>query len=105
MHKNLIKQGDWFHFQKRVPKDISHIDNRRFIRKALKTKSEEEAVQKAAAYNKYIELYFEDIRYSGPSEKEVKFEKAMELAKLHGFQYKPSNLSSAISMRDTATLI
>ena len=68
----MQKRGFWY-YQRRVPKKYAHIDARRFVKKALRTKSVDEAISKRDALiiadNEYWEaLSLEALEIGGVSE-------------------------------------
>ena len=42
----VFRNGIW-HYRRRIPKDASHLDNRKYIKKSLKTDSKENVRNKA----------------------------------------------------------
>ena len=89
MVKNYVRRGDWFHYQRRVPKRLAPYDSRKHIRISLKTKDEKEAQRAAAIYDDFIEQYWRGLIQSGEVDQgRTQFEEARLLAKAHGFLYK-----------------
>lgn len=89
MAKNYIKRGEWYHYMRRVPKQLSTYDQRAHIRIALKTKCEKEAMRLAALYDEHIEKYWRELVCTGEADDDYsKFRKAKTIAITHGFAYK-----------------
>lgn len=90
MAKYIVKRGDWYHFNKRVPEVLKHLERRDHVSVSLKTKCPDTALRRAAIVNDYVEAYWSDIVENGPTDKDAKLKKALRLAELHGFRYKPA---------------
>lgn len=90
MPKYIVKRGDWYHFNKRVPEVLKHLERRTHVSVSLKTKCPDTASRRAAIVNDYVEAYWSDIIENGPTDKDAKLKRALRLAELHGFRYRPA---------------
>lgn len=85
----VFKRGKKYIYIRRVPADIAHIETRKFIKVALKTADENEAIIRAAKINKQTEKYFETIALYGASDQQRdRYQQAVKLAAHYGFEYK-----------------
>jgi integrase len=92
--KYVKKRGAHYHFVRRVPKEIKHIDERDYIQLSLKTDSPSVAQQRANELNQQINIYWQSLVENEASlniDKEARFKQAVQLARLHGFSYKSTN--------------
>ena len=88
MASYITRRGATYYYRRRVPEYLSDYEKRKFIKISLSTKDEKEALRKAAIYNDYIEDYWRSlIREAGRSDPEIEYQKAIKLAKSHGFAY------------------
>ena len=100
----MQKRGFWY-YQRRVPKKYAHIDARRFVKKALRTKSVDEAISKRDALiiadNEYWEaLSLEALEIGGVSETsqlvaQHRYQASTARALSFGLQYKPASRIAA----------
>lgn len=89
MAKNYVRIGSWYHYVRRVPRQVAEYDTRTHVRIALKTKDEKEAMTGAAIYDDFIEKYWKDLVRSGQKDTNGEmFNKVRAVAKAHGFAYK-----------------
>lgn len=78
-------------FQRRVPKDIAHLDKRGTIRQTLKTKDWAVAALKARALNEALEQYWGALqRGEDAATSWDRHEAAVTLARSLGFTYRPA---------------
>ena len=74
--KMLMQKREYWYYQRRVPKKYAHIDSRRFVKKALGTKSIDEALAKRDALIRaddeyWMALSLEALENEGVSEKTI----------------------------------
>jgi len=96
LHK---KRGYWY-YQRRVPLKYAHLDNRRYVKKALRTKAIDEAIAKRDALVKadneyWAALELERIQNGGISDTTLavethRYEAAKARAVSFGISYKPA---------------
>lgn len=97
--KMLIQKRGYWYYQRRVPKKYAHIDSRRFVKKALGTKSIDDAIAKRDALitaddDYWLALSLEVIEQGGVSDASLEVQKqrykaAEARALAHGLRYKP----------------
>ncbi len=92
MANYIVRRGLWYHFNKRVPQALKELEQRDYVQVTLKTKCPDTAARRAAILNEYVDAYWSDIIENGPDNKELKFKRAMRMAELHGFRYKPATV-------------
>ncbi|MBL7681778.1 MAG: hypothetical protein JNK00_00340 [Flavipsychrobacter sp.] len=91
MLKYIFKIGDWYYFRRRVPSYVAHLDKRKEVKIALKTKELNAALSKAHIYNEHIDAFWRSLIKTGkPDEANSKYKSAVKLAKAYGFAYKTS---------------
>lgn len=83
----LFRRGNWFHYKRRIPKDISRFYDGDFVQLSLKTDSMTMAKQRATILNAQLDSLWSDLRSNGHKEAESKLERAKEIAQAHGFPY------------------
>jgi integrase len=83
----LFRRGNWFHYKRRIPKDISQFYDGDFVQLSLKTDSMTMAKQRATILNTQLDSLWSDLRSNGHKEAESKLERAKEIAQAHGFPY------------------
>lgn len=89
--KHIIRRGKWFHFKRRVPNLYRPYYDDDVIQVALKTDSEKIAIQRAALLNNELENLWTRLSSEGPGlALDGSFEKAVTIARLHGFGYRPA---------------
>jgi integrase len=88
MASYITRRGTTYYYRRRVPEYLSSFEQKKFIKVSLGTKDEKEALRKAAIYNDYIENYWRGlIRDDGSADPDIEYQKAIQLAKSHGFAY------------------
>lgn len=98
---HIIKRGKWYHYRRRIPGMIAHLDKRKEISIALKTKSYAEALLRAEIYNTHIENFWKALASSGEADSaNAKYRAAVSIAKTHGFSYKTTELIAASSLNE-----
>ncbi len=98
------KRGRKFHYVRRVPKDIQHIDIRDLIQISLKTDSLSIAHQRAAILDKHIMEYWQELTAS-PHQAQEKFAQAVKIARLQGFGYSTAQQVAAAPIKDVASRV
>lgn len=111
--KMLIQKRGYWYYQRRVPKKYAHIDHRRFVKKALGTKSIDDAIAKRDALIKaddeyWLSLSLEVIEQGGLSDTNLEVQKqrykaAETRALAHGLRYKP--MASIIAEEPPETIL
>lgn len=82
-----LRRGVWYYYR-RVPKEYADIDSRKFVRKSLKTESQDVARRRAEVINAAQEERWETLFTVGNSEDaKKKYDAAVRLARTLGFQY------------------
>lgn len=84
-----IRGGVW-HYYRRVPKDVAHLDPRRFVRKSLKTDSETVARRRAEIVNEATERYWAELLRHTDGSALDRYNAAVQLAQSLGFPYFPA---------------
>ena len=86
--KYVKKRGSRYHYVRRVPKDIRHIDHRDFIQLSLKTDSLTLAQQRAALLDQHIEEYWHMLLSGTPEEANKLYQRAIRLVRFSGVGYR-----------------
>ncbi len=87
----IINRNGWYHFRRRIPSYVSHIDDRKELKISLKTKDKRQAIAKAQVYNDHIESYWKSLIQAGSTQNDLsKYRAVVQLAKAYGFAYKSS---------------
>ncbi len=84
----LKKQGNYWYYQRRVPKHMSHLDQRKLVRRSTKTKYLEKAISVAAEINRQTELYWEALADGKSLDGNTTYEEAIKQARILGINYK-----------------
>lgn len=88
----LVKRGEWYHYRRRVPSWVSHIDQRKEVKISLKSKDAKQALIRADIYNEQIESYWKALLQSGEHDSSLaKYKAAVHIAKTNGFAYKSTS--------------
>ena len=93
------KRGQRYHYVRRIPKDIQHIDTRDLIQISLKTDSLSLAKQRAAILDKHILEYWQNLT-TCPDEGYKQFDRVVKTARLHGFGYSTPTQIAQSSLED-----
>jgi len=90
MSHYLTTRGGNFYYYRRVPKDLSDIDPRRYIKISLKTKDPATARRRAVIQNDAVEKYWRDLMAGpqAPTEQAAAYRKVVQTARMHGFAYR-----------------
>jgi integrase len=96
----LLKRGDWYYFNRKVPAELECFDCRKLVRFSLKTDSRKEAVRLMVMHNEKLENYWKGLVRSGQNHTASVFEKIVQLARLEGFSYLPNAQIAALPLLD-----
>ncbi len=99
---HLIKRGDRYYYNRRVPKALWDQIDSQLIRISLKTDSKKLAIRKASKVNAEIEAYWNSLLNTNKTHSDERFKEAVNLAKHIGFNYAPVNDLASGSIRDIA---
>ncbi|MCP9290570.1 DUF6538 domain-containing protein [Gracilimonas sediminicola] len=99
---HLIKRGDRYYYNRRVPKALWDQIDKQLIRISLKTDSKKLAIRKASKVNAEIEAYWNSLLNTNKTHSDERFKEAVNLAKHVGFNYAPVNDLASGSIRDIA---
>ena len=58
MSQYLIKRDGIFYYMRRVPQHVRHLDNRRFVKKSLRTRERKIAVRRSILHDDYFEEFW-----------------------------------------------
>lgn len=98
---HVVKRGDWYHYRRRIPEAVAHLDKRKEVTIALKTKNKSEALIRAGIYNTHIENFWKALISSDEtSDADKKYKAAVALAKAHGFAYKTTEQIASASLNE-----
>jgi integrase len=97
--------GVW-HYFRRVPKQFADVDSRRFVEKSCETRDDRLAAQKAARFAQADDQRWHDLALAALAEKEAEreagavaaervYQRAVRLARLHGFAYRTAEQIAA----------
>lgn len=96
-----MKRGNRYYYYRRVPNSVSDLVASKFFKLSLKTDSKELAKRKCVQVNAEIESYWESLLSSEENHSKSKFDDAVDLAKIIGFNYLPiQRLSSEASRNE-----
>lgn len=96
----LLKRGNRYYFNRRVPSEFKKLDPREIIRIALKTDSRKEAIRFAGVQNDHLEVYWRSLILNGTQYQSGDYESVVEKARLMGFTYLPSQQVAELSLHD-----
>jgi integrase len=97
----LMKRGNRYYYYRRVPNAVSDLVDSKFFKLSLKTDSKELAKRKCVQVNAEIESYWESLLSSEETHSKSKFDEAVDVAKIIGFNYLPiQRLSSEASRNE-----
>ncbi|MEQ8524706.1 site-specific integrase [Gracilimonas sp.] len=97
----LMKRGNRYYYYRRVPNAVSDLVDSKFFKLSLKTDSKELAKRKCVQVNAEIESYWESLLSSKETHTKSKFDEAVDVAKIIGFNYLPiQRLSSEVSRNE-----
>lgn len=89
--KHLLKRGDWYYFNRKVPLELRIFDPRKVVRIALKTDSRKEALRLMVLHNEKLENYWKGLVRTGKNYDLSDFEKLVQFTRLEGFSYLPNS--------------
>lgn len=96
-----MKRGNRYYYYRRVPNAVSDLVDSNFFKLSLKTDSKELAKRKCVQVNAEVESYWESLLGSEEVHSKSKFDNAVDLAKIIGFNYLPiKQLSSEVSRNE-----
>lgn len=87
----LKLRGKTFYYQRRVPRELAHLDSRIFVVKSLETDSQKIAEQRSSLINKEVEEYWHTIKMNNKPHQNSDFENIVALAEHAGFAYRSIN--------------
>lgn len=77
-----------YHYYRRVPARVAHLDKRSFIKKTLETDSRILAQQRAVSFNQAIEEYWQNLEFCGSEIAKDQYKLATAIVTSKGFRYK-----------------
>lgn len=96
----IINKNGHYHFNRRVPSEVSAYDPRRFVQKSLKTDSRKTALKKAAVFNQQLEAYWHTLVSSNKIHNCDSFERLQKSCNYFGFDYVPISELSNLPIQD-----
>lgn len=99
---HLLKKGERYYYNRRVPELVRPFDKRNVIRIALHTDSRTEAKQKAFVFNEQIEAYWNELLSNETYHDDAKFRKAVTIARRLGFGYQPISIVASLPLAELA---
>lgn len=100
---HLLKRGERFYFNRRVPEEFREYDSRNYIRISLKTDSRSQAILLAAVHNTRLEHYWEKLFQTGKKHGQANYEIAVSRARDLGFGYMSNDLLSSAPLNEIVT--
>ncbi len=85
----ILKRGDRYYYNRRVPEALSEFVDKPVFRISLKTDSKKIALERANKINSDIESYWAKLLKDGQTHSDDRFLKAVKLAQHTGFNYVP----------------
>jgi integrase len=86
----LMKRGDRYYFNRKVPHELKQFDPRRLVRVSLKTDSRKEAIRLMVTHNEQLENYWKNLVRNNRRYEAAAFERLVTSARLLGFSYVPN---------------
>ncbi len=86
--KYMRRIGAFWHYYRRVPKHVSHLDKRRYVKRSTKTKSFSAAVEIVRKINEETEALWQDLELGHKASAPMKYDHAVKRARVLGFPYK-----------------
>ena len=80
-----------FHYYRRVPTEVAHLDRRPFVKVSLKTDSEAIARKRVVLVNQATEEYWQNLAHHDQGNLRERYDSAVRLARSFGFPYQPVN--------------
>lgn len=96
----LLKRGNMYYFNRRVPLDVKQYDTRSLVRVALKTDSRKEALRLALDQNESLEAYWRDLILTNSKHQIRRYEAVVQEARLHGFAYRPNHAVAGLQLNE-----
>tara|TARA_R110000868_G_scaffold1211_2_gene9367 strand:- start:93801 stop:95093 length:1293 start_codon:yes stop_codon:yes gene_type:complete len=97
---HLIKRGDRYYYNRRVPEALRDQIDKQLVRVSLKTDSKKIAIRKASKINAEIEAYWNSLLKTKRTHSDERFNDAVNLAKHIGFNYTPLDEIVSGDMRE-----
>jgi integrase len=88
---HILKIGQRYYYNRRVPEDYREYDSRSLIRISLKTDSKQEAIRRAIVQDREIERYWQQLILSGQKHSHDSYKRAVQQARTVGFAYLKSD--------------
>ena len=85
----LLKRGNRYYYNRRVPDPYREFDPRGLVRISLKTDCKKQAQRLAMQHNDQLELYWQKLLGSGSSHSHAQYQDAVVRAQALGFPYLP----------------
>lgn len=85
------RSNGYYHYRRRVPKHVLEFSEQDIITVSLKTKDRNIAERKAAHINSQMEALWDDLWVSGGDAYSAKYQRAIKVAKMYGFNYMPTD--------------
>ncbi len=86
--KYMRRIGEFWHYYRRVPKHVSHLDKRRYVKRSTKTKSFSAAVEIVRKINEETEALWQDLELGNKASAPMKYDHAVKRARVLGLPYK-----------------
>lgn len=103
--KHILKVGNKYHYNRRVPIELADLDPREYVRVSLKTDSYTEACQKAGLYDRKIEKYWNELLETGNTHNTDAFQRIVKKLRVLGFDYKPLNELLKVDLDEITTRV
>ena len=98
--KHMRKIGEFWHYYRRVPKHVSHLDNRRYVKRSTKTKSFSAAIEIVKKINEETEALWQDLELGNKASAPMKYAHAVKRARVLGLPYKALDDIASGSLND-----
>src|SRR5690606_37088209 len=99
---HILRKGERYYYNRRLPEHVRMLANRDFIRVALHTDSKTEARQKSIVFNQQIEAYWDSLVTDGVFHDNNRFRKAVTIARRMGLGYQPLSVISQLPLPELA---
>lgn len=98
--KYLLKKNGRYFYHRRVPGEVQEYDPRPYVRIALRTDSEKDAVRRIVAQNDKLEAYWQSLIDTAQRHSDVLYQNLVKRAKLFGFSYLPAPKVATVPLED-----
>ena len=87
---HLVRVGQYFHYKRRVPRELQRLDIRGVIQRSTKTGDRAKALSIARRFDDETEQYWDTLRRAGraSSSEHHRYEAALNRARTLGFDYR-----------------